>query len=49
MEIYLYAFVYDLPDDGFGEAETCRGDTINDICLFVCLLLIVQFVGLETV
>ena len=28
--LYLYYLVYNLPDDGLVEAETCRRDIIND-------------------
>jgi hypothetical protein len=30
----LYSFVYNRPNDGLVEAETCRNYIINDNCLF---------------
>jgi len=41
--LYLYSFLYNRPNDGLVEAETCRNYIINDIYL----LLMVQFVGLN--
>ena len=28
--LYLYSFVYSLPDDGLVKAETCKREIIND-------------------
>ena len=33
--LYLYTFVYSLHDDGYIEAEKCRGDTINEKRLII--------------
>ena len=41
---YLYNFVY-FPDDALAEVEQCRRDISTDDCL----LLVVQFAGLNVV
>lgn len=33
--LYLYSFVYNIPDDGFTEARTGRKDIVNDKRLII--------------